>query len=210
MLKDGAWWSETILSTEETRQEAADFRTWLQKRRERKIAVIGHIGKLGNMVKKKPANIWPANAQPYFCVLRQHSRGVGPTLHYAGKTEAAAKKKQGEDGKLVLLVRHGRSQAQNHKGMQNTNCRGSVKKTFLKKSVNLGGLPEGAVIRRTDKHAKPYIEARCAKVDGSTVGKVLAASTCYKRDGESLTYGLADLRYDLQRGYLKCYGGRRC
>merc|ERR1712232_1310525 len=112
-------------------------------------------------------------------------------------------------------MRHGKSQAQSRSRSRSIqkaspkNPKGvhGLKKTLLKKKIR--GLSDGAVIRRTDKDAKPHIERRCAKVAGKTVGQVFAAPISYARDGESLVYGLADLRYDLQCGYLKCYGSEK-
>merc|ERR1712232_1248087 len=110
-------------------------------------------------------------------------------------------------------MRHGKSQAQSRSRSRSIqkaspkNPKGvhGLKKTLLKKKIR--GLADGAVIRRTDKDARPHIERRCTKVAGKTVGQVLATPISYVRDGKSLNYGLADLRYDLQFGYLTCSGG---
>jgi len=79
-----------------------------------------------------------------------------------------------------------------------------VKKSVAKKKANLGEFSPGAMIHRTDTHAKtPYIDARCKQVAGKTVCSVLSASISYKKDAKICKYGLSDLRYDLNCGYLR-------
>mmetsp|Transcript_99786 Transcript_99786/g.182979 ORF Transcript_99786/g.182979 Transcript_99786/m.182979 type:complete len:555 (+) Transcript_99786:85-1749(+) len=78
----------------------------------------------------------------------------------------------------------------------------AVKKFHLKKS-GLKSLPPAAVLRYTGKDARePYITARCKLQDKKKVEQCLG-TTYIDASGKQSTYGVADLRYDIQRGFLK-------
>jgi len=85
-----------------------------------------------------------------------------------------------------------------------------VKKTILKSSaskIDVKGLPSNSIITRTDKPAKTtYIDERLKKVMGSTVDKALGSATFRDVAGNTRHYRSADLKYDIQCGYLSLGG----
>jgi len=97
-----------------------------------------------------------------------------------------------------------KKQSSKRKAMPNKGSKSSVKKTFAKKLLNLGGISPSRVLQRTDKKAKSsYISSRCAKVSGKTVEQALATACVCGQDGAKQTYASSDLHYDLKCGYLK-------
>eukprot|EP00931_Biecheleriopsis_adriatica_P017367 TRINITY_DN12492_c0_g1_i1.p1 TRINITY_DN12492_c0_g1~~TRINITY_DN12492_c0_g1_i1.p1 ORF type:complete len:573 (+),score=126.73 TRINITY_DN12492_c0_g1_i1:76-1794(+) len=74
-------------------------------------------------------------------------------------------------------------------------------KSLIKKTA---AFPPAAVLVRTGKKAySDYINARCAKLAGKTVSSACGGSIKFKKEGgASSTYSIADLRYDLSRGFL--------
>lgn len=111
------------------------------------------------------------------------------------KTTVAKPKSKGVAKKATMKV-----------GGKSTVRKIGVKKSVMKKTKVAAWKKPAATAKleftgKASSHA--YIVARCKKATGKTVAEVLESLRAPKKDGAIRKYYQSDLRYDLERGYLR-------
>ena len=80
---------------------------------------------------------------------------------------------------------------------------GEVKKKVAERQAPASDIPMDSIVRYTNKQnfKAQYIAVRAQKANGLTVEKALRM-TYLRKDGSAHKYGMADLKYDIQTGYV--------
>eukprot|EP00440_Ansanella_granifera_P005659 gb/GFBE01006144.1/.p1 GENE.gb/GFBE01006144.1/~~gb/GFBE01006144.1/.p1 ORF type:complete len:604 (+),score=156.38 gb/GFBE01006144.1/:1-1812(+) len=114
------------------------------------------------------------------------------------------------EGVKTPLKKSGRASSKAVKKTNTSKAPKAVKKAVVKKKVTQQAWSPKSVLVSTGKETtQPYIAARCKKVHGKTVEQVLGSVQFKTPSGHTKTYGVADLKYDLFRGYLTLKGGKK-